>query len=302
DQAKQSFAAVPVWEAERDEIQRWDFGELAESVAFERNGVEMRGFPALIDEGDRIALRLNDSLAAAEQATRKALRKLILMQLPDKVKYLNKNLPGIDKMCLYYAPIGQCNELKQQLIAKVVDIAFLGAELPRTQAAFDACFESGKRQLISVANEVAARVLDILAEHHKISKRMKGSLPPAWLHAVGDIKAQLDQLICQGFVLSTPVEWLREYPRYLKAINRRLDKLKDGADKDRQLMNDIKPLWQAYLERKAKHDKANIDDAGLETYRWMIEELRVSLYAQELRTKMPVSVKRLKAQWQKVGV
>ncbi len=300
DRAKQSFAAVPVWDAERDDITRWDFGELPESVEFERNGVKMRGFPALIDEGDAIALRLSDSLVAAEQATRKALRKLILLQLPDKVKYLNKNLPGIDKICLYYAPIGQCNELKQQLIAKVVDIAFLSAELPRTQAAFEACFEAGRRQLISVANELAARVLDILAEHHKIAKRMKGNIPPTWLHAVADIKEQLAHLICSGFVLSTPQAWLREMPRYLKAINRRLDKLKEGPARDRQLMSEIKPLWQACLERQEKHDRANIEDPELERYRWMIEELRVSLFAQELGTKVPVSVKRLKAQWKKV--
>ena len=300
DRAKQSFAAVPVWQAERDEIERWDFGELPESVEFERNGVKMRGFPALMIEGDAIALRLSDSLASAEAASRQALRQLILRQLPDKVKYLDKNLPGIDKMCLYYAPIGQCGDLKHQLIAKVVDIAFLAQGLPRTQAEFEASLQRGRGQLVTVANELAARVLAILGEYHKIAKRLKGNLQPAWIHAMSDIQAQLGALMARDFVVDTPAEWLREYPRYLKAINRRLDKLRDGVTRDRQAMQEIAPLWQRYLARREQNGQAGTRDPELERYRWMIEELRVSLFAQELKTKMPVSVKRLEAQWQKV--
>ena len=125
-------------------------------------------------------------------------------------------------------------------------------------------------------------------------------MSPAWLHAAGDIKTQLGYLIYSGFINQTPIEWLREYPRYFKSINVRLEKLTGNVSRDRALMQEVKPLWEDYLARLEKQQQQGITDAELVTYRWMIEELRVSLFSQELKTKMPVSAKRLKKQWEKV--
>ncbi len=143
-------------------------------------------------------------------------------------------------------------------------------------------------------------VEETLAQHHQLGKQLRGKLPPVWLHAVADINEQLKQLIYNRFINRTPIEWLKEYPRYFKAINLRLEKPAGGEARDRVNMLEIKPLWQDYLDRKQKHEQQGIVDVELENYRWMVEELRVSLFAQELKTKMPVSAKRVKKQMESV--
>jgi len=154
--------------------------------------------------------------------------------------------------------------------------------------------------MLLVSEEICGLVLETLKQHHQLNKKFKGSLSPAWLHAAGDIKAQLGYLIYSGFINQTPLEWLREYPRYFKSINLRLDKLTGNVSRDRALIQEVKPLWEDYLARLEKQQQQGITDAELTTFRWMIEELRVSLFTQELKTKIPVSAKRLKKQWVKV--
>ncbi len=297
DKAQQSFAAVPVWEGERENIRAWDFGELPVQIDFERNGVQMRGYPALIDNKESVAIKLRDSLAQAEGETRQALRRLVMFALPDKVKYLNRNLPDLKQMCLYYASVGRCEGLQADLVNAIIDRAFFAGDLPRDERAFAESLERGRQVMLNVANEQCRMVHDILAEHHRLNKALKGKLSAAWLHAVPDIQEQLAHLIYPHFINQTPVAWLREYSRYLKAVNLRLEKLSGGAAaRDRAATLEIKPLWQAYLERQEKHRRQGIVDPELECYRWMIEELRVSFFAQELGTKFPISVKRLRQQ------
>ena len=295
-QAQSSFAAVPAWDGVRENIREWNFDELPVQVDFERNGVQMRGYPALIDKKESISINLLDTQQQAEQETRKALRRLVMFALPEKIKYLNKNLPGLKQMCLYYAPVGRCEMLRSDLVDAVIDRAFFeDSALVRSKTEFDVCLNLGKQKLINAANEVCALAETALTLHHELNKKLKGNLSPAFLHAIADIKEQLEGLVYPGFVSQTPAEWLSEYPRYLKAIHMRLEKLSGSLARDRVAMLEIKPLWQEYLTRSDKHHRQGItDDPALKMYRWMIEELRVSLFAQELKTKMPVSVKRLK--------
>ncbi len=300
-EAQQSFAAVPVWEGEREGITTWGFGELPQQIEFERNGVQLRGYPALVDNKENVAIKLRDTEQQAERETGQALRRLVMFALPDKIKYLRKHLPNLKQMCLYYAPTGKCEQLQNDLVDAVIDQTFFGADLPRDEQAFKQALEHGRQALMNVANELCTLVNDILAEHHRLNKTLKGNLSPAWLHAVPDIQEQLAHLIYPRFIQHTPAEWLREYPRYLKAVNLRLEKLGSGAAaRDRAATQELKPLWQAYLERREIHRQQGIVDPTLTQYRWMIEELRVSLFAQTLGTKMPVSVKRLKQQFAQV--
>ena len=179
------------------------------------------------------------------------------------------------------------------------DCVAMGRDLC-TRPAFEQCLSKGRQNLWRVAAELCTLVQDTLAQHHQINQRLKGGvLSNGSSPSVLDINEQLKQLIYSRFINQTPGEWLKEFPRYFKAITLRLEKLAGGEPRDRQNVLEIKPLWQAYLDRKQKHDKQGIVDAELETYRWMIEELRVSLFAQELKTKMPVSVQRLKKQWER---
>ena len=298
--AQQRFAEIPSWDGERQGISEWDFGDLATDVEFTRNGVLMRGYPALVDKKESIAIELRDNIQQAEQETRIALRRMAGFELPDKLKYLSRQLPHQKEINLYYAPVGRCEALQQDLINTIIDQAFFCGELPRTATAFDDCINAGKKNMLLISEEICGLVHETLKQHHQLNKKLKGSLSPAWLHAAGDIKEQLSHLIYAGFINQTPLEWLREYPRYFRAINLRLDKLSGGVSRDRALMLEIKPLWDDYLARLEKQQQQGIVDPELTTYRWMIEELRVSLFSQELKTKIPVSAKRLKKQWAKV--
>ena len=299
-EAQQSFTEIPSWDGEQQGITSWSFGELPIDVEFKRNGIMMRGYPALIDKKESIAIELRDNLQQAEHETRIALRRMVGFALPDKLKYLSRQLPHQKEINLYYAPVGRCDALQQDLIDTIIDQAFFSNELPRTEKAFEHCLDAGKKKMLLMSEEICGLVLETLKQHHQLNKKLKGSLSPALLHAAADIKAQLGHLIYSGFINQTPLEWLREYPRYFKSINLRLDKLTGNVSRDRTLMQEIKPLWEDYLARLEKHQQQGITDAALTTYRWMIEELRVSLFTQELKTKVPVSAKRLKKQWEKV--
>ncbi len=306
EQAQQSFAAVPSWDGERQGVIAWDFGELPEHVEFVRNGIQLRGYPVLVDHIESIAIQLCDTAAEATRLSRIALRRLIGFAAADKIKYLHKQLPNFKQMALYYTAIGKAEELQQDLIDTIIDQAFLGNDaagdisLPRTQQQFEQCLSNGRKNILLVASELCAMVEETLAQHHQLGKQLRGKLPPVWLHAVADINEQLKQLIYNRFINRTPIEWLKEYPRYFKAINLRLEKLAGGEARDRVNMLEIKPLWQDYLDRKQRHEQQGIVDVELENYRWMVEELRVSLFAQELKTKMPVSAKRVKKQMESV--
>ncbi len=301
DRAQQSFSAVPSWHGERKDVVQWDFGELPECVEFVRNSTQMRGYPALVDATESVAIQLCDTEREALRLSRIALRRLIGFAAADKIKYLHKQLPDFKQMALYYATIGHSDELQQDLVDTIIDQAFLGSSaLPRTAQEFDRCINEGRQKILLVASELCTMVHETLVQHHQLAKRLKGNLPPTWLHVVSDINGQLSQLIYSRFINQTSAEWLKEYPRYFKAINVRLDKLAGSEARDKQNTLELKPLWQFYMDRKKRHEEQGIVDAELDTYRWMVEELRVSLFAQELKTKMPVSVKRVKNQMELV--
>ena len=298
---------------EQDEVTDWDFGELPETVEVEQHGIAIQGYPALVDEGKAVALRVLDSPEAAREAHHQGLIRLIMLRAADTVKHLRQRLPGIDTMCLQYSQVkakrpgvelrhgGQpCEELKEQIIMRAVERAFLDADEPiRDRETFQSRLDAGRGELVETAEKVADLVGRILAEHHAVRKRLKGSLPFSWVEASADIQDQLDHLVYRGFVLATPDEWLREYPRYLQAVSKRLDKLDQSPDKDRLARIEIQPLWEQYKQRAESHRNQDIRDPELEYLRWMIEELRVSLFAQELRTRMPVSPKRVARQLEK---
>jgi ATP-dependent helicase HrpA len=256
------------------------------------------GYPALVEEDGGVALRLLDSPAKAETALRGGVRRLYMLQLRERIKYLEKNLPGIQTMCLHYASVGDCAALKSDLLAAITEQAFLGERpLPRSRVQFEEIKEQGLARLIPVANELCAWVAETLVIYHALLKRLKGAVRPAWLKSLGDIQEQLRHLIYPGFVTATPYGQLRHLPRYLKAVDLRLSKLEQHAGRDGPLLAQLAPLWQAYLQRAEKQRKLGGAAPALEDFRWLLEELRVSLFAQELKTAAPVSVKRLQQQW-----
>ncbi|MGE0371308.1 MAG: ATP-dependent RNA helicase HrpA [Gammaproteobacteria bacterium] len=295
DRARQSFTNSLHTEAAGRRIVSWDFGALPESAEYERGGTRIRGYPVLQDEGDAVSWRLCDDAARAQQINRGGVRRLILLAMSAKVKYLKKEMPGRNRMCACYLPLGTCGDLQEQLIEAAVDRTFLhGRPLPRSDADFRALLAEAGPALVATFNDLCQLASEILDAYHEIRLALSQACPAAWRPALEDMKEQLDKLVYSGFLRDTPPDWLRHYPRYLRAMRVRLDRLRDRPDKDAQGLAGIAPLWRKWLRQGG--DGSEISVSGI-PLRWLLEELRVSLFAQELKTVVPVSVQRVQRLW-----
>ena len=256
----------------------------------------MIGFPALIDQGDAVTIELFDEPEIAAARHRVGLRRLFALQVKDALKYLEKHLPDFQKMAAAYLPLGTAETLKQQVVSVALDRAFLADPLPTDAAGFARRVEEGRGRLSLIAQEVARQAGVILTEFAIASRKVKDSkFAP---DAVPDITQQLQRLVPSDFLLQTGWTQLHHLPRYLKAMTLRLEKYRADPARDAAKMAELKPLeqryWRLLAERKGQKD------VRLEEFRWLLEELRVSFFAQELRTPQPVSVKRLEKVWQQL--
>lgn len=289
---------------ERDHILDWDFDELPDRIEIQRAGITLFAYPAIIDNSHSVSIRLMDSPEAAARATRAGIRRLFALQVHDELSMHIEYLPNIEEMCLQFAPLGESETLRRALADLVVDRVFIG-DLPVVSNAkeFQRRLRSGWINLWPVAGEVSTLVSRILTAHHDVDLRLADADSPFWAESIADIRTQLRHLFQNNFLLDTPFEWLQQYPRYLQAIQIRLHRLANaGLSRDRQATEEIARHWQRYAERLQQHRLHNVLDPTLEQYRWMIEELRVSLFAQELRTRVPVSSKRLDKLWEQVRI
>ncbi len=271
----------------------WTFGELPELLEVRKGGQTLIGFPALIDKGNAVEIEVFDEPAVAAAKHRAGLRRLIALQLKEPLKFLEKNIPDLQRMSVLFMGLGTAEELRDQIIGVALDRAFLGDPLPTDAMSFKKRIEEGRSRLNLIAQEVARAVHAVLQELANATRKLKDSRPAK---DVGDdITAQLQRLVPKRFALDTPWAQLQHLPRYLKAITTRLDKLRADPARDTKLMSEVKPLEQRYTRRLA--ELKGVKDARLDDFRWQLEELRVSLFAQELRTPQPVSVKRLDKVW-----
>ena len=285
---------------EKTGLHDWDFGPLPPVVEQQAAGYTLRRYPALTREGDSIALRLFDTEAEARAAMPAGLRGLLRQRLKQEIRYLDKNLPEIARLCLQFATIGSCQALKDDLYEAAIQYSFLDdlARFPANADDFDALFDGRRGQFVETANEIATTLGKILPRHLAITKRIKGNLPLSLIEACGEIRQQLDAMIHPGFITATPRQWFHEIPRYLEAIQIRLEKLPRQPDKDRLLRVEIAPLIE-HLEHITPQQIAN--DPRLSEYRWLLEELRVSLFAQTLGTRRKVSPQRLDRLWKEIA-
>ena len=271
----------------------WTFGELPELMEVRRRGQTLVGFPALIDRTTHVEIEVFDEPDAAAARHRAGLRRLVALQIRDALKALDRNLPELQKLSVLYMPLGTADELRSQIVEVALDRAFLGEPLPADAAAFRRRIDEGRGRLALIAHEVSRIALQVLVEHAAASRRMKDSRPPK--DAADDISAQLARLVGRRFVADTRWEPLGHLPRYLKAVQLRLDKLRTDPSRDAARLAELRPLEQRWL--RAVADRKGVPDARLDEFGWLLEELRVSLFAQELRTPQPVSLKRLEKLW-----
>ncbi|MDN7805516.1 ATP-dependent RNA helicase HrpA [Burkholderia gladioli] len=277
-----------------ENLTTWNFGKLPELLEIRRRGQTLFGYPALVDRGRHCDVEVFDSPEEAARIHRAGLRRLFALQLKEPIKYLEKNLPGLREMAMQYMTLGSQDELRDQLIDTALDRACLQDPLPIDDAGFHARRDEGRSRLNLLAQEIARLVGQILAEYAGLGKKLAQAKPFAAAHA--DMTAQLGALVGKRFVIDTPYPQLAHFPRYLKGIAMRIDKLKADAARDARQLAEFAPLNQQYL--RALSQRGGAADARLTEFRWLLEELRISLFAQELRTPMPVSVKRLHKVWE----
>ena len=269
------------------------------SVELDLHGVSIKLYPALVKEGRQVNLRALENRKTAEDETHKALRQLFIKAMPEQIKHLKKSIPDIQNLCLKYSDFGSCDDLKLDIINKVIDDIFLYDRI-RSENEFNVRLEKGKSELHGKAKHWSRLSTTILDEYRAIKKLMRNpSL--SQLDTATDIQLQLEHLFPPNFITVIDQQWLQQYPRYLIAIKKRFDKSKTNVTRDRQLRLEFSRLWQEYIKRQASLEKQHIDSQQLNHYRWMLEEYRVSLFAQELKTKFPVSEKRLKTYWNELS-
>lgn len=289
---------------EREDIQSWDFNDLPQSVQLQRSGISIRAYPALVDKQNKVALQVLDNPLQARYLTQRGIARLLMLESVQMVKYLQKELFKGQELSLSIAGIGSREQVVDDiLMASFCQLCLPDQEhLPRSRGEFDQRLGSAKEKLIIRAQELAdilATSLKLLVGVRKLLKQQKNALALAF--SISDIQQQLQQLFYPGLVYATPLEWLTQYPRYLRAIELRIEKALLNPQKDRLLLAEIQPHWQRLNDLLAKEGEyALAQSIPLQTYRWGIEELRVSLFAQTLRTQIPISSKRLDKLWEAV--
>ena len=275
----------------------WTFGELPELMEIKKAGQTLIGFPALIDGGDAVTIEVFDEPEVAAAKHRAGLRRLFALQIKDALKYLEKNIPDLQKMAVAYMPLGTQEELRTQIIDVALDRAFLLDPLPTDEYAFKRRVEEGRGRLTLIANEVARLAATILTEYAAAARKIKDTKNAP--EATADALQQLQRLVPKNFIAVAPWTQLAHYARYLKAITLRLDKYRADPARDAAKLAELRPQEQRYWRLVAER-KGQVD-ARMQELRWLLEELRVSFFAQELRTPQPVSVKRLDKLWAQVN-
>jgi ATP-dependent helicase HrpA len=279
---------------EHQNITTWSFGELPELLEIQQGKQILIGYPALVDKTTHCDLEVFDDPAEAARVHRIGMRRLFALQLKEQLKYLEKNVPNLQQMGMQFMSLGSQEELRDQIIQAGLERAVLQEPLPKNAEEFHRRKDEGKSRIGLLVNEIARLAAQVLAEYYTLPKKLQGA--KAHAQAVADMQSQLQALVGKRFIADNDYTQLTHFPRYLKAINVRLEKLRADPARDARLVAEWAQAaapWQ-----RAQKDRQKSADPKMEEFRWLLEELRVSLFAQELRTPMPVSVKRLQKVWE----
>lgn len=280
----------------------WTFGDFPELMEIAQGEQTLVGFPALIDFGTSVGMEVFDEPAIAATKHRLGLRRLFALQMKDVLKHLEKNLPELTQAATMYMLVGRTGEssgggtleeLREQVMQVALERAFLQEPLPRSEADFKKRLDDGRGRLTLIAMEVARLAAGILYEYATVQRKIKDTKQAT--EAVADVKQQLQRLVPKFFLTQTPYGQLQHFKRYLQAMTLRLDKWRADPGRDASRLLELKPQEQKYLRLVA--ERRGVVDGRLNELRWLLEELRVSFFAQELRTPQPISIKRLEKFW-----
>lgn len=294
DRVQESISAVADDGIEQSGLHIWSFADLPQCYEQKQRGFSVKAFPAIVDEKDAVGIKLFETEFEQAVAMQQGLRRLLLLNVPSPIKYLHEKLPNKAKLGLYFTPFGRVLDLIDDCIACAVDklIADFGGFV-WDEAGFEKLCDFVRENLNEVTVDIAQKVEQILSLNHALSQRLKGKMDFTMAFAFSDIKAQLSGLIYPGFVQKSGYDRLPDLQRYLQAVDKRIDKLAQDVNRDRAAMLRVEQVLQAYQQLLAKLPKSKPISDEVAEIRYMIEELRVSLFAQQLGTKYQVSDKRI---------
>ncbi len=287
----------------RDDVTTWDFGDLPKSVTVRQNEMELLAFPTVIDAGNSVQLRLFNSAARSRQTCRGGIRRLYALTQRKALRSQISWLPQWDQVCVWSAAILTQEQLRTEVRDLLADRAFFqpGEKLPRSEQAFAERLTNAAERIGLATGEIAKLLPKLFENFHLARLACEAAANSHWQYAIEDVENQLAAMFSAGFLLESPWMWLTEYPRYLRGIAYRLERLSAGSRaKDQQATAEIQAYWQRYQQQAADDEIDQTFNAELVTFRWMIEEYRISVFAQPLGTMVSVSAQRLEKQWTKV--
>ncbi|EDJ91863.1 ATP-dependent RNA helicase HrpA [Haemophilus influenzae] len=294
DRVQESISAVADDGIEQSGLHIWSFADLPQCYEQKQRGFSVKAFPAIVDEKDAVGIKLFETEFEQSMAMQQGLRRLLLLNVPSPIKYLHEKLPNKAKLGLYFTPFGRVLDLIDDCIACAVDklIANFGGFV-WDEAGFEKLRDFVRENLNEVTVDIAQKVEQILTLTYQLNQRLKGKMDFTMAFALSDIKSQLASLVYQGFVQKSGYDRLPDLQRYLQAIDKRIDKLAQDVNRDRAAMLRVEQVQQAYQQLLAKLPKSKPISDEIAEIRYMIEELRVSLFAQQLGTKYQISDKRI---------
>lgn len=294
EKVQETLSAVADDGIEQSGLHIWSFGDLPAHYEQKKGNYRVKAWPALVDEKESVAIKLFDNPREQASAMRQGLRRLLLLNIPSPIKYLHEKLPNKAKLGLYFNPYGKVLELIDDCIACGVDKLVADAGGPvHSEAAFTLLHENVRANLNDTVVDIARQVEQILTTVFNINKRLKGRIDMTMALGLSDVKAQMSGLVYRGFVTGNGYARLGDTLRYLQAIEKRLEKLAVDPHRDRAQMLKVEQVQQAWQQWLNKLPEARRGDEDVQSIRWMIEELRVSYFAQQLGTPYPVSDKRV---------
>ena len=294
DRVQESISAVADDGIEQSGLHIWSFAELPQCYEQKQRGFSVKAFPAIVDEKDAVGIKLFETEFEQAVAMQQGLRRLLLLNVPSPIKYLHEKLPNKAKLGLYFTPFGRVLDLIDDCIACAVDklIADFGGFVWNEEG-FDKLRDFVRENVNEVTVDIAQKVEQLLTLTHQLNQRLKGKMDFTMAFALSDMKNQISGLIYQGFVQKSGYARLPDLLRYLQAIDKRMDKLAQDVNRDRAAMLRVEQVQQAYQQLLAKLPKSKPISDEVAEICYMIEELRVSLFAQQLGTKYQVSDKRV---------
>jgi ATP-dependent helicase HrpA len=300
-QAAQLTFRSATLDIEKSGLKQWDFGDLPKTLTFTRDGRQLTGYPALEDNGDSVSIKLFDTESAANQAHRAGVRRLMRFELKEQMKQLEKGLPGFTQYALLLRNILNADDLKEDMLTAIADRAFIGEdELPRSNDEFMKLKVRARTRLPAVTEALVRQVQAIATEYQLLATK-QSQMPGTVNRLKRDVEQQLPLLLYKHCFSQTPWEHVQHLPRYLKALRLRIEKHPSNPERDGKNAQAVGVLWDKWQTEVEKRRKADKLTPELMELRWLIEELRVSLFAQELKTPFPVSVKRLEKIWQEIS-